>query len=156
MEHKYVRENINVENASIGWRNFKGVAGKFNKEGDRHFTLFLDEEIANKLSDDGWNIGFLEPREPGDQRTGKLMVKVSFKNIPPKVVLISGSAPQQLLDEERVGLLDNIEIANVDAIVKPYNYILYEGTKNEKRGVSAYLKAIYVTMVVDEFEEKYR
>jgi hypothetical protein len=151
----FIKKCIDVENARIGWKNFAGKAGKFNKEGERDFTVFLDEETGLRLAEDGWNVGFLEPREPGDSRTAKLQVKVSYKGVPPKVVLISGNS-QQLLDEESISMLDWVEMANVDLIINPYNWTMYEGTKNEKHGVSAYLKAIYVTAVVDTFEEKYR
>lgn len=151
----YVEKSISIENARIGWKNFAGKAGKFNKEGDRDFTVFLDEETGLRLLEEGWNIGFLEPREEGDSRTAKLQVKVSYRNIPPKIVLISCNNIQHL-DEEAVSMLDWVEIENIDLIINPYNWTMYEGTKNEKHGVSAYLKAMYVTVVVDEFEEKYR
>lgn len=39
--------------------------------------------------------------------------------------------------------------------LKYYNWIIQEGTKNEKSGVKAYLKTMYVTIEEDEFAEKY-
>ena len=45
---------------------------------------------------------------------------------------------QTPLDEESIGTLDFAEISNVDLIIRPYNWIIQEGTKNEKSGVKAY------------------
>ena len=155
MDYKFVKKTIDVENATIIWKNFAGKPDKYNAAGGkRTFTVLFDEAFGQQLAEDGWNIGFLEPREPGDPTKAKLQVQVSFKNIPPRVVLISGDK-QENLDEDTVSMLDWIEIENVDVIIQPYNWVMNEGTKNEKRGVSAYLKAIYVTSVVDTFAAKY-
>ena len=60
-----------------------------------------------------------------------------------------------IIDEDSVAILDWAEIASVDIIIRPYNWVLQEGTRNEKRGVKAYVKSMYITIVEDEFEAKY-
>ena len=54
------------------------------------------------------------------------------------------------MNENTVGELDNIDIANADLIISPYHWEV-----NGKRGVKAYLKTAYITMDEDEFAYKY-
>lgn len=144
-----VKENIVVENARIAFRNFSGKEGRFNPEGRRNFCVFLDKEVAEKLEGDGWNIRWLEPRDPDEEKQAYLQVTVSYDNVPPKIVLIT-SHGKTVLDEETVGSLDWAEISSVDLVINPYNWNV-----NGKSGVKAYVKSMYVTITEDPFEEKY-
>lgn len=144
-----VNDNIAIENAKIGFRNFSGKEGRFNPSGRRNFCVFLDDMAANKLSSDGWNIRWLEPRDAEDKKQPYLQVAVSYENMPPKIVMIT-SKNKTVLTAETVGLLDWAEIQEVDLIIRPYNWEL-----SGKTGVKAYVKAMYITLVEDEFEAKY-
>lgn len=142
-------ETLSIENAQIVFRNFSGKPGKYNAEGRRNFCVLLDDDYANKLSNNGWNVRWLEPREEGQDRQAYVQVSVSFENIPPKIVMIS-SRGKTKLDEESVNSLDWADLENVDVIIRPYHWEV-----NGKKGVKAYLKTMYVTIVEDEFEHKY-
>lgn len=146
-----VRDNLIMENVRIGFRNFAGVEGKFNPPGRRNFCVFIDDPVlAKDLESDGWNIKYLQPRDPQDDQQAYMQVRVSFDNIPPKIVMIT-SRNKTMLDADDVKILDWAEIANVDLIIRPYNWDV-----NGRTGVTAYLKNMYVTIVEDEFEDKYR
>lgn len=149
-----VISNIVIEDARIGFRNFSGKEGKFNPSGRRNFCVFLDSELAVQLEEDGWNVRWLDPREESEQKQAYLQVAVSYDNIPPKILLIS-SKGKTVLDETSINILDWAEMKTIDMIIRPYNWSMHEGTKNEKSGVKAYVKSMYITIAEDEFEGKY-
>lgn len=144
-----VNGNIAIENAHIMFRNFRGEASKFNAAGKRNFCVRLDQDMADRMIDEGWNVKFLRPREEGDEPTPYIQVAVSFDNIEPNIFTITGRHKNRL-NSDTIDILDYAEIENVDLIIRPYNWEV-----NGKVGVKAYVKNMYVTLVEDEFADKY-
>lgn len=144
------RKNIAVENAHIRYRNFSGEEKTFNPQGRRNFTLMLDEEARDIFLRDGYNVRNIQPRDENSDPEYSLEVTVSFKNKPPRIWQIT-SRNKVLLNEETVGDLDYAEIANIDLTISPYPWTMPGG----RSGVKAYLSSMYVTLVEDEFFDKY-
>lgn len=144
---------LEIENARIIFRNFAGVADKFTREGDRSFAVIIpDQEIADALVAEGWNVKIRDPRE-GFEDDGPFMylsVKVNFNNRGPGVYLESGNNVQRL-NEETVDMLDEIDILSVDMDIRPYDWEV-----NGKTGRAAYLQNIRVVQNVDRFGARYR
>lgn len=149
------RDILQIDDARIIYRNFAGRGDKYNREGDRNFAVLIpDEELANELAERGWNVKIKPPREEGDVPFMFLPVKVKFNDRGPNVYLQTGDRRNRL-DEESIGCLDNIDIVGVDLDICPYDWIIQEGTKNEKSGRSAYLQNILVIQDVDRFAERF-
>lgn len=145
---------VNIENARIGFRNFEGREGMYNKQGERSFAVFLDTETAQAMHAEGWNVKF--PKEDknidpeNDIRDPYIQVSVGFDYYPANVFLISNEKPAVRLHEDEVGMLDWAELENVDLVLRPYHWSV-----NGSSGIKAYLKSGYFKIVTDVFAEKY-
>ena len=137
---------LQMDDVRIVYRNFSGAGSKYNREGDRNFSVVIDDEdIANRLIEEGWNIKIRPARDEDDIPFMHLPVKVKFNDRGPGVYLISGRNKIEL-DEESVSCLDEIDIAGVDLDVRPYDWEV-----NGKSGRTAYLHSIQVVQEVNRF-----
>lgn len=137
---------LQIDNARITHRNFSGEPSQFNREGDRNFSLIIDDEaIADKLAADGWNVKVKPPRDEDDSPFIFLPVKVKFNDRGPNAYLYSGRNIVEL-DEESISCLDDVDIVSVDLDIRPYNWEV-----NGKTGRSAYLHSIRVIQEIDRF-----
>lgn len=144
---------ISLENVRIGFRNFEGREGQYNKKGERSFAVFLDRQTAEELAAEGWNVKFpKENNSPDPDDTGRdayLQVSVTFDFYPPNIFVISNGNPNRI-GEEEVAMLDWAELNNVDLVIRPYEWVV-----NRNSGVKAYLKSGYFEIETDRFASKY-
>jgi len=135
---------IRIEGARIIFRNFEGRPGKFNAVGERNFAV---------LHDDGWNVKWLDPREDAEEGTERvpfLSVNVKYgMRRTPRVAMISSRGLTELKEHE-VEVIDQVNITNCDMMIRPWPW-----ENNGKKGISAYLQSIYVTIEEDYLELKY-
>ena len=141
MELKILKNgNLQIDDARIIFRNFRGEASKYNNAGDRNFSLVIpDQELADMLTNDtnsygvGWN----------------MKVKVKFSRKGPNIYLVTGGH-RKLLTEDNVGYLDDINIASVRMDIRPYDDVV-----NGKPFRAAYLASMEVTQDLDRFAAEY-
>ena len=144
------RDIVQIDDARIIYRNFSGEGSKYNREGDRNFSVLIeDQEIADALIEAGWNVKIKLPREEGDTPFMHLPVKVKFNDRGPAVYLKSGARLVRL-EEDGIECLDNIDILSVDLDIRPYDWEV-----NGKTGRTAYLQSIHVIQDVDRFAARY-
>lgn len=151
MVKKNERQAI-LEGVEITFRNFRGLAKKFNNAGKRNFVVLLEDSVAERMAADGWTLKTLKPKpddaEPLPERP-ILPVQINFGGKPPKIVMIT-SKGRTHLDESTVDMLDFVDIETVDLIVNPYDWSM-----NGDSGTAAYLEALYITIRENYFERKY-
>ena len=141
---------LQIDDARIIFRNFEGRGDKFNREGDRNFSLLIeDPNTADTLIKEGWNVKIKEGRDEDDGPFMRLPVKVKFTDYGPNIYLITGGRRNEL-DEESIACLDNIDIESVDMDIRPYDWEV-----NGKSGRTAYLQSIRVTQRIDRFAAQY-
>ena len=140
---------VMMEDVRIIIRNFAGKEAMYNREGDRNFAVLLDDDIAQAMAQDGWNVKWLKAREEGEPEQAYLSVSVNFRGRPPRIVMIT-SRGRTNLGEEEVELLDWADIRQTDLIIRPYEWAV-----NGKTGIKAYLQSIFVTIEEDALELKY-
>lgn len=144
-------DNIEIENARILFRNFSGIEKRYNAAGNRNFCLVIDDDdYAQTLNEDGWNVKILKPRDEYESPTHYIPVFVRFDVLPPEVFLVT-KRKMTMLNEETIGALDFADIINIDLVVRPRRYTRDDGST----GIKAYLNTMYVTIEENPFAEKY-
>lgn len=141
---------LQIDDARIIFKNFEGRGDKFNREGDRNFSLLIeDPNTADALIKEGWNVKIKEGRDEDEGPFMRLPVKVKFTDYGPNVYLVSGGRRVEL-DEESIGCLDNIDIESVDMDLRPYDWEV-----NGRTGRTAYLQSMMVVQRIDRFAARY-
>ena len=143
---------LQIDDARIIYRNFEGRGDKYNREGDRNFAVIIpDRDICDQLLDAGWNVRIKPSRheDEHDQDFMYLPVKVKFTDRGPACYLVSGTQEVKL-DEESVGIIDDLDILSVNMDIRPYDWEI-----NGKSGRTAYLQSIEVIQKIDRFAAKY-
>ena len=128
---------LQIDDARIIFRNFAGAASKFNRAGERNFALVIDDEtIADELVKEGWNVKIKPGRDEDEAPFMYLPVKVKFNDRGPAVYLVTGGKRNRL-DEESVACLDDVDILSVDMDIRPYDWVIQEGTPDMRSSWTA-------------------
>lgn len=141
---------VQFEGIRITHKNFSGTPSKYNREGDRNFSIVIDDvDIAEALQKEGWNVRIKPPRDEDDAPFMYLPVKIKFNEYGPKVYL-ENEIKRVQLDEEMIDCLDHADIQEIEIDVCPYDWDV-----NGKTGRTAYLQAMYVVQKIDRFAARF-
>ena len=158
---------LQIDDARIIYCNFAGEKrSEFDTKGDRNFSLVipnqmmtieddfgvvedefgqpLQRHLHEVLLDLGWNVKIKPARTKDEEDFMTLRVKVKFNERGPSAYLSSG-ANMIKLDEQTIGMLDNILIDKVNLDIRPYDWEL-----RGERGRTAYLHSIHVTQRIED------
>lgn len=175
-----INGNLNVENAAMIYKNFSGKPTRVNPQGGkRTFSLALNKEYAERLSDMGWNVKVKEVRDQLEE--GETTRTVGWDDYvanyatefdhaliyteivvnenseyPPKIYKVSefnGEKTMALVPPEQWYRMDESELMNVDVSIHPYTHGRSLANPDAKKG---YLKSMYAMAIpVNEFGGKY-
>lgn len=147
---------VEIEDATLIFKNFSGEASKYNHIGSRNFCIKIPSlDIADCFIKDvnengiGWNVKVRDPRDENEDPFIFMKVNVKFNEYGPDVYLITNGNMVRL-DEESISCLDYVDMAYVDLAIRPS-----DGEINGKHFRSAYLKALYVTQNLSGLAAKY-
>ena len=141
---------LQIDDAKIIFKNFEGRGDKFNRAGDRNFSLLIeDPNTADALVKEGWNVKIKPGRDEDEEPFMRLPVKVKFTEYGPNVYLRPGDRVNKLA-EERTSCLDDIDIESVNMDIRPYDWEV-----NGRTGRTAYLQSMEVIQRIDRFSARY-
>jgi uncharacterized protein (DUF736 family) len=138
--------NLNIQSAKIVKRNFAGAAEDYNREGNRYFTIRIDDpNLAESLIADGWKLREGRKRNEDDDPRWFMDVKVAFNEyFPTKICTYLGKIKREL-NESNVASLDSARIINADMTIRARYWEV-----NGKSGYKAYLKVLHATLEDDD------
>lgn len=130
--------NLIIENAEVIFPNFSGREGRYNREGNRCFSVMIpDTDLALQLKDEGWNI---KERIDNGEPTGKYFingVNINFDYyIKPVIVYVSNGVEtyltEEMLDGEIAAQLDGRGAERYDISIRPRTWDRSDGTTGIK------------------------
>ena len=142
--------------------NFAGRVTNGNPQGRRVFCVRIDNsDDAELLHNSGWNVKTRFVRDDPDQVDFYFLeVEASYRNpthdpakdrlFMPKVMQITQSGVKTTLDEETIGLLDEMTILKMNLKLRPYNWF---DERDKTEHVKAYLEKAKILVEDDPFDD---
>lgn len=146
-----------IRNARICFPNFAGRADRYNKAGDRNFSIRLTEDQAREIEEQEF---YIRRKEFDDGRDPAITLKVnvSYRGYSaPKIVVIDGNNHTEfgMEDQDHLYMIDNYfmsgEVEKVDVRFTQYR----NKNRTDSYGYSAYLDTIFITLFEDPLQAEY-
>lgn len=137
------KSTLIIKDTACKGKNFSGAR---SRGGERTFCVTLDDGLAERLAQDGWNVKLSKVYKEGDTPYYFLPIEASYDKWPPTVVMLRKGRPKVYMTENTISELDGLTIEKISVNVRPSVWINGAG----ERKVKAYLKSAIVTVEVDE------
>lgn len=121
---------VTIRDANVITRNsnFSGVPkNEFDKKGDRYVFIRLDEDLANKLEQDGWNVKWTKPKidHPEWEPYPFIKAKINFNLRQKPAIYMVTKRNRTLLNEETIDQLEGCYFEKVDITLENIFYTRY-------------------------------
>ncbi len=145
---------VTIENTKFIFEtNFSGDPRRDKYGSDRRCcNIIIPDQLAEELIDEGFNVRWTDPKDGEYEKAYFIRAVVNYDSkYPPRIYLVSGENPPELLNSESVCIIDNMYIKNVNVILSKYY-----NDKNDKW--SFYVRTMYVEQELDSdpFAARYR
>lgn len=143
----------NLTNRNIIYRNFSGKPSQYNKNGDRKFTIVIDDpEVAQRLSSYGWNIKVRPSKNDGEEPfcTLDVRVRLDLEWAKPKIKQFTRNS-SMWVTEGNIGNFDDVEFERVDIVLRQYAWKNVRG----ESGIAAQLSEMYAKIAEGVLEAKW-
>lgn len=145
---------VSIENTRFIFEtNFSGDPRRDKYGSDRRYAnIIIPDGLAEELIDEGFNVRNTDPKDGEYEKTYFVRATVNYDSkFPPRIFLVSGDNPPELLDSESVSIIDTMYIRNVNVILSKYY-----NAKMDKW--SLYVRTMYVEQELDNdpFAARYR
>lgn len=147
-------DKITLRNYEITFKNFSGRETQYNRAGNRNFAIVLDDETADQLIADGWNVRVKEYDDGSRRNTLTVAVRFDIDRFRPTVVMVTPNGKyfkRRPLNEDTVGELDAARVASANVTLNPSPWHNSMGNS----GIKAYLTTGYFVVEKDEFEDEF-
>lgn len=137
----------------ITFKNFSGRETRYNRAGNRNFAIVLDDETADELLAQGWNIHVKEYADGGRRNTLPVSIGYSEK-YQPIVVMVTPKGEyfkKTNLTEETVGELDAARVVRARVILNGRTWSNAQGNS----GIKAWLDNGYFVIEKDVFADEF-
>ena len=118
-------EQAKLKGYQITFKNFSGrpSANGYNRAGNRNFNVILDDETAEQMANDGWNVRTKEFDDGSHRNTLQVAVRYDIERFRPRVFLVTpksnGKFVKRLLTEDTISELDSAKITDTRMILNP-------------------------------------
>jgi hypothetical protein len=143
-------EPIILQDAQLLFPNFSGAPTEYNKAGDRNACVLIDDALAARLADIGWNIRIGKSSDP-DVVPGKFIsftVKTDSK-FPPRLWLVRPGRRPELMAPEEYNILDFARFQSVSLKINQYIW------QEKPQKVSGFLEEGFFELMPDPLHDRY-